>query len=267
MADLRLNPKKIRQNILQLAKNGDSVHIACSFSLVEICSLLYSKYLHLTPENINSPQRNLLCLSKGHGVMAVYSCLYELGILEQTYIDNYFKDGSLLKGLSDAHVPGIEVSGGSLGHGVTVSVGLAFAIQRKKENRTVYCIVGDGEINEGSVWESILFAAHWRLDNFILIIDANEYQAMGLSSEILNLEPMLDKFKAFNFETYECNGHSMEELDSIFNKILNSKEKKPKVVIARTIKGYGISFMERDNRWHYTRLNDETFAKAQSELI
>lgn len=249
-----------------MAMNGSSVHIACAFSLVEILTVLYSKFLNYDRENPNSSTRDLVCLSKGHGVMAVYSCLIEMGVLPKEYIDNYFKDGSILKGLSDAHVPGIEVSGGSLGHGVTVAVGRAFAIQKKKENRKVFCIVGDGEINEGSVWESILFAAHWKLKNFILIIDANEFQAMGLSSEILNLEPLDKKFEAFNFETYECDGHSIEALEKVYESIANSTKEKPKVIIARTIKGSGVSFMERDNIWHYTRLNKDSYDLAMQEL-
>ena len=263
---MNLNPTKIRKNILQMAKNGNSVHIACSFSLVEIVSLLYSKYINLIDNSELSEKRNLVCLSKGHGVMAIYACLYELGLISQEHIDNYFKDGSLLKGLSDAHIPGIEVSGGSLGHGITVATGMAFALNKKNQNRKVYCIVGDGEINEGSVWESILFAAHWKLNNFILIIDGNEFQAMGLTNNVLNLESLADKFNSFNFETFECDGHSLTELDEIFQKISNSQIMKPKAIIARTIKGKGVSFMERDNTWHYTRLNNETFAKALNEL-
>lgn len=249
-----------------MAMNGSSVHIACAFSLVEILTVLYSKFLNFEKSNPNNPSRDLVCLSKGHGVMAVYSCLFEMGVLPQEYIDNYFKDGSVLKGLSDAHVPGIEVSGGSLGHGVTVAVGRAFAIQRKKENRKVFCIIGDGELNEGSVWESILFAAHWKLKNFVLIIDANQFQAMGLSTEVLNLEPFAKKFEAFNFETYECDGHSVEKLEQIYQSILDSKEEKPKVIIARTVKGKGVSFMEGDNIWHYTRLNEESYKAAMGEL-
>jgi transketolase len=249
-----------------MAKNGNSVHIGCAFSLIEIFALLYEKYVRLNLSNVSDPNRDLVCLSKGHGVMAVYSCLSELGLLDRKHLDNYFSEGSLLKGLSDAHVPGIEVSGGSLGHGVTVAVGHAFAIKQKKQDRNVFCIVGDGEMNEGSVWESLLFAAHWKLDNFFLVVDANEFQAMGLSTEVLNCESFFAKFEAFNFEAYECDGHSREALDRAFTSALSHSTVKPKAIVARTIKGKGVSFMERVNAWHYSRLDENTYSLAMKEL-
>jgi transketolase len=263
---LEISPKTIRQHILKMAKTGNSVHIACAFSLVEIITVLYQNFIRLDKNNLKHPDRDIMCLSKGHGVMALYACLYEIGLLEEKHISNYFADGSFLKGLADAHVPGIEVSGGSLGHGVTVAVGQAFALKLKKKNNFVYCIVGDGEINEGSVWEALLFCSHWKLDNFVFILDANEYQAMGLCTEILNCEPFLKKLEAFGFDTWECNGHSVSELNTILKQITLAQNGKPKAIIARTIKGKGISFMEKNNAWHYTRLNDDTFVDCFKEL-
>lgn len=258
--------KEIRQTILTMAKAGNSVHIACAFSIVEILIVLYNSYLKINPETVHSPERNLFCLSKGHGVMALYACLIKLKILPEESIKSYFSDGSKLKGLSDSHITGVEVSGGSLGHGITVAVGMALSIQFKKQDRKVYCLIGDGEMNEGSVWESLMFAAHWKLENFFLIIDANDFQAMGRPSEILNCESLLMKLKAFNFEVLEVEGHDETLLFEAFNTLNKSEIKKPKAIIARTVKGYGVSFMQDDNAWHYSRLNEESFQRALREL-
>lgn len=261
-----LDSNKLRQNVIDMAKNGNSVHIGCAFSMIELFAILYEKFAKIDLKNLENPERDLVCLSKGHGVMAVYSCLYELGVLDKIHLDKYFSDGSLLKGLSDSHVPGIEVTGGSLGHGITVSVGYALAIKLKKQDRKVFCFVGDGEMNEGSVWESLLFAAHWKLNNFILVVDANDFQAMGRAKDVLNCESFKSKLESFNFETWECDGHSRKEIEDTYRKALDSKNETPKAIIARTVKGKGISFMEDDNIWHYTRLDETTYRLATKEL-
>lgn len=261
-----LSSVKLRMHVLNMAKIGNSVHIGCAFSLIEILAVLYGKFVALDLSNPKNPSRDLVCLSKGHGVMAVYACLYELGILEEFHLSKYFSDGSLLKGLSDSHVPGVEVSGGSLGHGITVATGYALAISLKNEKRRVFCIVGDGEMNEGSIWESLLFAAHWKLSNFILVVDANQFQAMGRAIDVLNCESFVDKLNAFNFETWECDGHSRAELEMAFDSAVNSQNLKPKAIIARTVKGKGVSFMENNNVWHYTRLDEETYKDSLAEL-
>ncbi|TGL57198.1 transketolase [Leptospira ognonensis] len=256
----------LRQDVLNMAKVGNSVHIGCAFSMIELFAVLYEKFVRFDINDLYHPERDLVCLSKGHGVMAIYACLLELSVLDKYHTDHYFSEGSLLKGLSDSHVPGIEVTGGSLGHGITVSVGYALAIKFKKQDRKVFCFVGDGEMNEGSVWESLLFAAHWKLKNFILVIDANDFQAMGRAKDVLNSEPFKGKLESFNFETWECDGHSRSEVESIYEKAVRSEDERPKAIIARTVKGKGISFMEDDNVWHYTRLVDETYALASAEL-
>jgi transketolase len=263
---MNLDPKNLRKNIIEMAYTGSSVHIACAFSLVEICSVLYSKILKFNNNDPEDESRDILALSKGHGVMALYSCLKEMGVIEQKHFDDYFKDGSLLHGLGEPSVPGIEVLGGSLGHGLPVAIGMALGLKREGSDRQVYCIVGDGEINEGTIWEGLLFAGHHKLTNFTVIIDANGLQAMGEVDEILNLEPMGDKFRSFGFHTYECNGHDTDALFDVFSDKSNEKVSKPKAVIARTMKGKGVSFMENDNTWHYTRLNEETLDSAMTEL-
>lgn len=259
------SPNNIRKHVLEMAYSGSTVHIPCAFSIVELVSVLYKDVLRLG-DGPDDPNRDYFALSKGHGVMAVYACLYEQGWLPESDLKNYFKDGSKLKGLSDCHVPGLEVTSGSLGHGLSVAAGIALGLKLKKSDQKVYCIVGDGESNEGSIWEALLFAAHWKLNNLFVIFDCNGYQAMGTTDDVMNLSSMQAKLKAFNFETEEINGHNIQEISSSFTRLLNSKNLSPKAIIANTIKGKGVSFMESKNNWHYTRLNEETFHASMKEL-
>lgn len=259
-------PSDLRKTILRMAYKAKSVHIGCSFSLVDIVHVLYSKFVDIPRLKALDPDRDYVCLSKGHGVMAIYSCLHDIGMIRDDEIDNYFNDGSNLTGLSDAHVDGIEVSGGSLGQGITVATGIALSKKISKSCSKVFCIVGDGELNEGSAWEAIMIAAHQQLTNFILIVDANSFQAMGRCHQVLNMDPFKDKFEAFNYEAIECNGHDLTQLEKALMTLTTSTSTKPKVLIARTIKGKGVSFMEDDNIWHYTRLTEETYQQALSEL-
>jgi len=263
----KIDARLMRKTILNMAYSGNSVHIGCAFSLVEIVSVLYSKFVKIDSDTLTSAKRDILALSKGHGVMACYAALLQKGIISTEAIESYFKDGSILKGLSSVHCPGIEVSGGSLGHGITVATGMALADKlRENQNRKIFAIVGDGEINEGSAWEAFLFAAHHDLKNLFVIVDANSFQAMGKSEEVLNLEPMPSKFEAFGFECYEVNGHDEDAIEAALSRLISSKEKCPKALVARTIKGKGISFMENNNIWHYTRLDKSTLDKCMLEL-
>lgn len=259
------SPKNIRKIILDMAHDGATVHVPCAFSIVEIVSIIYEKHLH-TGKTHNDPERDYFILSKGHGVMAVYACLKELDWLSQEDIANYFKDGSRLKGLSDCHVPGLEVTSGSLGHGLSVAVGIALGLKFKKSKQKVFCVVGDGESNEGTIWEALLFAAHWKLDNLVVIFDCNGYQAMGTTDEILNLSSMSAKLKAFNFDVAELDGHDIKALDDTLVHFRSLQSTAPKAIIAKTVKGKGVSFMEARNEWHYTRLNKETYQAALKEL-
>lgn len=259
-------PHELRKTVLRMAFSGSTVHVGCAFSIIEILAVLYRNHLRYPDNNPEAVTRDYMVLSKGHGVMAQYACLYEKSWLTQTDIENYFKDGSTLKGLSDAHVVGCEVTSGSLGHGLSVGVGMALAAKLNKSDQYCYAIVGDGEMNEGTMWEALLFATHQNLDNLFVIVDENGFQAMGTTSEVLELGNLKDKFSAFGFEAILVDGHNEAALDEAFTELKNNKNGKPKAIIARTIKGKGVSFMEHQNIWHYTRLNNETFALAMSEL-
>lgn len=265
LAGAPLDPKTLRRHVLHMAHRGQSVHVPCAFSVVEILSVLYSKFVRLNPDDARDPDRDLVVLSKGHGVMAAYACFRELGWLEQKHLDGYFSDGSLLRGLSEADIPGLEVTSGSLGHGLPVAAGMAFGLKRKDKPQRVYCVVGDGELNEGSMWEAIAFAGHYGLENLTVIVDANGFQAMGTTESILNMEPLVDKFAAFGFESAECDGHDVAALEKSLVELQRTRGK-PQALVARTVKGKGVSFMEADNKWHYTRLSEETMARALKDL-
>jgi transketolase len=256
---------QLRRTVLRMAYAGSTVHIACAFSLIEIFAVLYRTHLRLG-DGPEAAGRDYLVLSKGHGVMAQYACLYELGWLNDTELDTYFADGTHLKGLSDAHVPGLDVTSGSLGHGLSVGVGLAYAAKRDGTGQRVYAIVGDGELNEGPIWEAAMFAAHHKLDNLIVIVDENRFQAMGTTDEIIELGDIRAKFDAFGFDAHDVDGHDEAALDALLTELEASPSPRPKAIVARTTKGHGVSFMANDNRWHYTRLDEGTYAAAVVEL-
>jgi len=261
---LKFDPKILRKTVLDMAYAGSSVHIGCAFSIIEILSVLYKNHLHYPENNPLSKQRDYFLLSKGHGVMAQYACMKELGWLSDEDIKNYFSNGSDLKGLSDSRIDGIEVTSGSLGHGFSVGVGIAMGIKIRKTKQKTYVLVGDGEINEGPIWEGALFAAHHKLSNFMVIVDENGFQAMGKTQDVIELGSIQSKFESFGFYAITVDGHNSIAIDKAIEKLWNSDNKKPKVLIAKTVKGKGVSFMENDNSWHYSRLNQESYQKAIS---
>lgn len=262
----RFRAADLRKTVLDMAFAGSTVHIGCAFSLIEILAVLYRKHLRYPGNDPKAQLRDYLVLSKGHGVMAQYACMYEMGWLQRQDIDRYFADGSDLKGLSDSRIPGLEVTSGSLGHGFSVGVGMAMGAKLRKTDQKVYVIVGDGEMNEGPIWEGMLFAAHHKLDNLIVIVDENGFQAMGKTEDVMSLGNLGSKFDSFGFETRNVDGHDEVALDEAITGMLESGTGKPKAIIAKTTKGRGVPFMEHDNIWHYTRLNDKTYADAVAAL-
>ena len=260
------NARTLRQAILGLAYRGQTAHVACALSLVEILAVLYRDHLRLGSSGPRDPNRDYLVLSKGHGVMAQYACLHELGWLQDEDMEAYFANGSKLHGLSHSHVPGLEVTSGSLGHGMSIAVGLALGCRRQGTDQRVFAIVGDGEINAGPIWEATLFAAHHRLSNLIVIVDANGQQALGTTDEVMGLGSIVRKFSAFDWDACEVEGHDEEALSKSLRNMIESESTSPRALVARTVKGKGVSFMENDNRWHYCRLNQGDFRAAMAEL-
>lgn len=265
-ADQRFAPTRMRRTVLEMAYAGSTVHIACAFSIIELVSVLYRHHLRYPGNDPKAEGRDYLILSKGHGVMAQYACMHELGWLTDQQVKGYYTDGSDLKGLSDSRVPGLEVTSGSLGHGFSVGVGIAMGLQRLGTDQKVYAIVGDGELNEGPIWEGTLVAAHHRMDNLMLIVDKNGFQAMGSTNDVLALGDLSAKLSSFGCETLEVDGHDEAAVDAAIRQLWATGNGKPKALIARTVKGKGVPFMESDNRWHYTRLNSQTFAEAIDAL-
>ena len=260
------SPVKLRRTILDMAFYGGTVHIGCAFSLVEILAVLYRSFLKYPGNEPEAQGRDYLALSKGHGVMAQYACMRELGWLSDDDIKGYFSDGSTLKGLSDSRIPGLEVTSGSLGHGFSVGVGLSLAARLKGSGQKTYAIVGDGELNEGPIWEGAMFASQHKLADFMMIIDRNGFQAMGATDEVLDLSPIEGKLASFGFEVAEVDGHDEKALQATITSLWSSESDRPKAIVAKTVKGKGVSFMENNNAWHYSRLNKETYAAAIAEL-
>lgn len=265
--DQSFQPARLRKTVIEMAYAGSTVHIGCAFSIIEILAVLYRNFLRYPDNDPRSPLRDYMVLSKGHGVMAQYACMRELGWLDESkHISGYFSNGSELKGLSDSRFPGLEVTSGSLGHGFSVGVGLAMGIKRLNTDQKVYVLVGDGELNEGPIWEGMLVAAHHNLDNFMVIVDKNGFQAMGTTEDVLALGNLNAKFDSFGFDVIEIDGHDEGEIDSAVKSLWHNTSRKPKAIIANTVKGKGVSFMESDNRWHYTRLDKHSFDNAIAEL-
>ncbi len=266
--DRPFHPAQLRRTVLEMARAGSTVHIGCAFSIVELLAVLYRHHLRYPGNDPRAANRDYLVLSKGHGVMAQYACLRELGWLDdERHIYGYFSDGSELKGLSDSRVAGLEVTSGSLGHGFSVGVGIAMGIKRHGTDQKVYALTGDGELNEGPIWEGMLAAAHHRLDNLMLIVDANGFQAMGRTDEVLNLGDLQAKFTSFDFAVRDVDGHDEQAIDAAVRALWQEQPGRPKALVARTVKGKGVPFMEHQNQWHYTRLNPQTYAEALAAVL
>jgi transketolase len=256
------NPPALRKTVLDMAYAGSTVHIGCAFSIIELLAVLYRSHLRYPGNDPMAEGRDYFVLSKGHGVMAQYACMRELGWLKNEAFLGYFADGSDLKGLSDSRVPGLEVTSGSLGHGFSVGVGMAMGIKLRGTDQKTYALVGDGEVNEGTIWEGALFAAHHALKNFMVIVDENGFQAMGRTVDVLKLGSIQAKFESFGFEALTIDGHDEAAIDTAISQLWASNSSAPKALIAKTVKGKGVPFMENNNMWHYTRLDPSTYAEA-----
>jgi transketolase len=229
--------------------------------------VLYEKYLKFDPQNPAWKDRDYFILSKGHAAPLIYSMLAVKGYFPEEELKTLRKFGSRLQGHPDAlKLPGIEVSTGSLGQGFGVAAGVALGVKVSGQKNRVYALLGDGEIQEGSVWETAMAASHYQLKNFCAIVDANKFQIDGKVENVMNVEPIKEKFQAFGWRALEINGHDLEEIDNAFNWFVESNEEKPSVIIAQTIKGKGVSFMENTEKWHGKAPQDEEYKSAQTEL-
>ena len=257
--------KKMRVDILNMIHASHASHIGSAFSIVDILAVLYSDVLVYDTSNDSLPIRDRLILSKGHAGAALYSVLGEIGFFDIKLLDQYEKNGSCFSGhISHSGVPGIELSTGSLGHGVCVATGMALAGKLNDVEYRVFAIVGDGEINEGSFWETVLFANHNCLSNLTIIIDHNHMQATGTTERILETVDIGNKMESFGWNVIQINGHNHSEIKKALE--TSFPNNKPKCIVANTIKGKGVSFFENSLLWHYRDPQGVFYEKALLEL-
>lgn len=243
----KLLNKDLRLKIAQMVYNSGEGHIPSSFSIVDIIDILYGKVLKYDNKNPKWDERDYFILSKGHGCAGFYVVLHKYGFLTDEDLANYSKKGGRLGGHPDMTcVPGAEASTGSLGHGFPTAVGLVLGLKIQQKPNRVFVLLGDGECNEGTIWESALVANRQKLGNLVAIIDFN-----GSAAQILPMDPFADKWKAFGWQVYEIDGHSKNDLQNVFNKLDFTLDGKPKAIIAHTLKGRGVSFVEGHGPWHH----------------
>jgi len=249
---LKDKSKFIRCETLRIHKLAPETRVASSLSPIEIfVSLYYGDILNFNPKDPRDENRDRFIISKGHGSISMYPLLADVGFFDKSEIDNVCTNGSFLGGIPDPIIPGYETVNGSLGHGLGVGCGMAVALKNKQKEQNVVVLTGDGELNEGSNWEAIMFAPQHNLDNFTLIVDYNKVSMLDFSKNIINMNSLNDKFKAFNWKVYEViDGHDVEEVSTTLKEAINNRDNKPKVVIINTIKGKGVPFLETHSLSH-----------------
>ncbi|HXD12347.1 MAG TPA: transketolase [Anaerolineales bacterium] len=264
--DTRLLARTIRADALRMVNLAGSSHIGSCLSIADLLAVLYGKILRIDPSNPNWAERDRFILSKGHAAAIYYAVLAERGFFPKAWLENYGQDGAHLGGHVTSHgVPGVELSTGSLGHGLPVGCGMALASKRERRLNRIFVMLSDGELDEGSNWEAILFAPHHQLDNLVVIVDYNKIQSFGSVSEVLNLDSLHDKWQAFGWSVHEVDGHDhIAIVQTLENLPVGTG--KPNVVIAHTVKGKGVSFMEDQLEWHYKSPNREQLDLALHEL-
>jgi transketolase len=264
--DYRARATRIRLAVLRMTHKAKASHVGTSFSMADILAVLYGGTLRVDPERPDWPDRDRFILSKGHGAAGVYAALAESGFFPAEWLDTYCEDGSRLAGHITHHkVPGVEVSTGSLGHGLSVACGMALAGQRDRRPYRVFALLSDGECDEGSIWEAALFAPHHHLDNLVAVVDYNKIQSFGTVREVLDLEPFAAKWRAFGWSVREIDGHDHGLIADTLSSV-PFEAGRPSVVIAHTIKGKGVGFMEDKLLWHYKSPDAAQLAQAQAEL-
>jgi transketolase len=233
--------------------------------MADLLAVLYDRILRVDPRDPQDPLRDRFLLSKGHGAAILYAVLAEKGFFTKEWLDDYARNDSLLTGHISHHVPGVEVSTGSLGHALPIACGMALAGKRDHQPYRVFVLLSDGELDEGSNWEALLFAPHHQLDHLIVIVDYNKLQSFGAIREVLDLEPLLAKFQAFRWAVREIDGHDLPTIETALRET-PYEVGKPSLIIAHTIKGKGVSFMENQLAWHYQSVNAVQLAEALAEL-
>jgi transketolase len=258
---------EIRGRIITNSHKTQTPHLGSCLSCVDILVAAYFHSLRIDPQKPNDPGRDRFILSKGHGAAALFQVLAMRGFYPEAMLDSYGKDGGIFAEHPPTpdHLAGIEAATGSLGHGLPIGLGMALSARIQKQNYNVIVVLGDGECNEGSNWEAAMMAAAQRVGNLMIIVDFNKWQATGRSEEVLALSPLVDKWRAFGWDACEIDGHDMGQLVNVLSQEKTS-DGKPFAVVAHTVKGKGVSFMEDDNNWHYKIPSADELASALKEL-
>jgi len=264
--ELRRRASAIRTQVIELSHKAGTPHLGSSLSCIDVLTAAYWSALRIDPNNPQAADRDRFILSKGHAALALYVTLCQRGYFDPAILQTYNCDGSVLAEHPGPHcVPGVEAATGSLGHGLSLGLGMALAGRIQKRDYRVFVLMSDGECNEGSVWEAAMFAPAQKLENVCVIIDYNKWQATARSNETLSLSPLREKWEAFGWNACEVDGHDMEALLDKMSAVPNGSGK-PVAIIAHTVKGRGVSFMEDDNNWHYRIPTAEEVQQAAREL-
>ena len=261
--DLNALAARMRRTVIERAKAAGVGHIGSALSVVDLLAALYGGVLRIPAPD--DPERDRFVLSKGHAALALYAALHERGLLETALLEGYCSDGTPLGTHPEHAVSGIDFSTGSLGHGLSIGAGAALAARLEGSDRRCYVLVSDGECDEGSLWEAVMFAAQHRLSNLVALVDLNGQQAFGYTAEVLDLSPLAARFRAFGWEAHELDGHDPDALAALLRSLPHDPGP-PRVVVARTVFGRGVSFMERRIDWHYWPLDEERYAEALADL-
>jgi transketolase len=242
--------KALRRTIIRTLEAGQRGHVGAAFSLVEILRVLYDDVMRYDASNPRWPGRDRFVLSKGHGCLALYAILAEKGFFPEAELWKFCKSDGLLGGHPEHHIPGVEASTGSLGHGMSIALGFALNARYERAAHRTFVVIGDGESNEGSIWEAALSAGKHRLSNFVVLTDYNKHQSYGATAEVQDLEPLADKWRAFGFAAVDVNGHDVAALRTVLSAV-PLDQSKPTAVICHTVKGKGIAFAENNMAWHH----------------
>jgi transketolase len=256
-----------RAHILRMTNAGRSSHVGSALSCVDILAVLYTDVATVDPGRPGWPDRDRFIMSKGHAGAAIYAVLAERGFFDPRMLSQHYQNGSLLSGhVSHVGIPGVELSTGSLGHGLSVAVGMAWWARRRAASWRAFALLSDGECDEGSIWEAALFAAHNKLSNLVAIVDYNKLQSLATTEQTLALEPFADKWRSFGWELVEVDGHDHEQLAAALAVPRGAGPGAPRCVLAHTTKGKGVSFMENEVLWHYRPPSDGELAAALAEV-
>lgn len=257
---------RLRRQVLEMTSRANSSHVASCLSVADVLAVLYSRVLRFDPDQPRWADRDRFILSKGHACAALYAILAECGFFPMQWLETYYLDGGKLAGhATHKGVPGVEVSTGALGHGLPLATGMALAGKRDGRGHRVFCVLSDGECDEGSNWEAALFAPHHRLDNLVVIIDYNKIQSLGWVKDVIDLDPLAEKWRAFGWAAREVDGHDHPALAQLLGGV-PFEPGRPSCIVAHTVKGKGVSFMENNLQYHYTPPRGDELPRALAEL-